>query len=156
MWIAIHSMRSPVPGCPKNSPRCVPPKRSTSTTLSPSATTSSTSARASEIASCGLCGHRYDRFVLLCELRAHRESTAEASRSATQRKQFDGIRKWNPSELPDWLNEKAYRRESLPRLSKFTVKAICLALDVSHPYATNIRRGTVLPQRRRPKVSSRR
>ena len=74
--------------------------------------------------------------------------TAEARRSATQRKQFDAIRKWNPSELPDWLNEKAYRNEILPRLSKLTVKAIRLALDVSHPYATNIRRGAVLPHPR--------
>ena len=55
--------------------------------------------------------------------------SAEARRSATQRKQFDAIRKRNPSELPDWLNEKAYRREILPRLSKVTVKAICLALE---------------------------
>jgi hypothetical protein len=59
-----------------------------------------------------------------------------------------GSRKWNPSELPDWLNEKAYRREILPRLSKFTVKPIRLALDVSHPYATKIRRGTTIPHAR--------
>jgi hypothetical protein len=69
--------------------------------------------------------------------------TAEARRSATQIRQFEGIRTWNPSGLPDWLDEKVYRREILPRLSKFTVKAIRLALDVSHPYATNIRRGTI-------------
>ena len=73
---------------------------------------------------------------------------AEARRSATQRKQFDAIRKWNPSDLPDWLNEKAYRSKILARLSKFTVKAIRLALHVSHPYATNIRRGTVIPHPR--------
>ena len=63
-------------------------------------------------------------------------------------KQFAAIRSWNPSELPDWLNEKAYRSKILPRLSKFTVKAIRLALDVSHPYATNIRRGTAIPHPR--------
>jgi len=75
-------------------------------------------------------------------------------------KQFDVVRKWNPLELPDWLNEKAYRseilprpaelpnwpdeefyrREILPRLSTFTVKAIRLAVDVSQPYATLIKR----------------
>ena len=49
---------------------------------------------------------------------------------------------------PSWLNEKTYKREILPRLSKFTVKAIRLAIDVSHPYATNIRRGAVLPHPR--------
>ena len=74
--------------------------------------------------------------------------TAEARRSATQRKQFDAIRKWNPSELPAWLGEKAYRREILPRLSKFTVKAIRLALDVSHPYATIIKHGLKIPHPR--------
>jgi len=33
-------------------------------------------------------------------------------------------------------------------VQKFTVKAIRLALDVSHPYATNIRRGTSIPHAR--------
>ena len=65
----------------------------------------------------------------LGRIATHRPS-AEARRSATQRKQFDAIRSWNRSELPGWLNEKAYKREILPRLSKFTVKAIRLALDV--------------------------
>ena len=65
-----------------------------------------------------------------------------------KKKQFDAIRSWNPSELPSWLNEKAYRSRILPRLSKFTVKAIRFALGVSHPYATNIRRGTAIPHAR--------
>ena len=69
---------------------------------------------------------------------ATHSATAEARRSATQRKQFDAIRSWNPSELPSWLNEKTYRSKILPRLSKLTVKSIRLALGVSHPYATNI------------------
>jgi len=74
--------------------------------------------------------------------------TAEARRSATQRKQFDAIRKWNPSKLPDWLHEKAYRSKILPRLPKLTVKAIRLALDVSHPYATLVKRGLKIPHPR--------
>jgi hypothetical protein len=44
--------------------------------------------------------------------------------------------------------EKTYGSKILPHLSKFTVKAISLALDVSHPYATNIRRGTTIPHPR--------
>ena len=63
-------------------------------------------------------------------------------------KQFDAIRKWDPSELPSWLNEKTYRSKILPHLSNFTVKTIRLALDVSQPYATNIRRGTGIPHTR--------
>jgi CRISPR-associated endonuclease Cas1 len=115
---------------------------------------------------CGVCGgtvttgSRYcfncvpivNRENLLAQAKLGRiathSATAEARRSATQRKQFDAIRNWNPSELPDWLNEKAYRREILPRLSKLTVKTIRVALDVSHPYATNIRRGTAMPHPR--------
>ena len=115
---------------------------------------------------CGVCGGTVtagSRYCLDCVPIVNRENllaqaklgriathsaTAEARRAATQRKQFDAIRKWSPSELPDWLNEKAYRREILPRLSKFTVKTIRLALGVSHPYATNIRRGTSIPHPR--------
>ena len=35
--------------------------------------------------------------------------------------------------------------EILPRLSKFTVKAMRLTLGVSHPYATLFRRGISVP-----------
>jgi hypothetical protein len=115
---------------------------------------------------CGVCGGTVttgSRYCLSCVPIVNRENllaqaklgriathspTAEARRSATQIKQFAAIRSWNPSELPRWLNEKAYRREILPRLSKFTVKAIRLALGVSHPYATNIRRGVCIPHSR--------
>jgi len=115
---------------------------------------------------CGLCGATVttgSRYCVKCAPIVNRENllqqaklgriathspSAEARRSATQKKQFTAIRKWNPSELPDWLDEKAYRREILPRLSKLPVKAIRLALDVSHPYATNIRRGTAIPHPR--------
>jgi len=115
---------------------------------------------------CGVCGGAVttgSRYCVNCVPNVNRENlleqaklgriathspSAEARRSASQRKQFAAIRRWNPSELPSWLNEKAYRREILPRLSKFTVKAIRLALDVSHPYATNIRRGTAIPHPR--------
>ena len=36
--------------------------------------------------------------------------------------------------------------EILPRLSEFTVKKIRVAIDVSHPYATLIRRGKKFPR----------
>jgi hypothetical protein len=65
-------------------------------------------------------------------------------------KQFDAIRSWNPSQLPSWLNEKAYRNKILSRLSKFTVKTIRLALEVSHPYASMIRKGERIPHLEKP------
>jgi hypothetical protein len=73
---------------------------------------------------------------------------AEARRSATQARQAEALRKWNPSELPKWLDEDAYRREILPRLTNFTVKAIRNKLSVSHPYATRIKRGSSIPHPR--------
>jgi hypothetical protein len=63
-------------------------------------------------------------------------------------KHVEALRKWNPSDLPKWLDEDTYRREILPRLVKFTVKAIRLRLGVSHPYATLIKRGLRIPHPR--------
>jgi CRISPR-associated endonuclease Cas1 len=73
---------------------------------------------------------------------------AEARRAATHMKQVEAQRKWNPSELPSWLDEEFYRREILPRLSEFTVKKIRVAIDVSHPYATLVKRGLRIPHPR--------
>lgn len=70
---------------------------------------------------------------------------AEALRGASQRKQADALRAWQPSNLPKWLNEDLYRNEIEPSLQGLTVSAIALALGVSLPYATDIRKG-----RRRP------
>ena len=79
---------------------------------------------------------------------ATHSAIAEARRAATQTKQAEALRNWNPSDLPKWLDEDFYRREILPRLSIFAVKKIRLAIDVSHPYATLIRRGVSIPHPR--------
>jgi hypothetical protein len=79
---------------------------------------------------------------------ATHSAIAEARRSAAQTKQALALRRWNPSDLPTWLDEDFYRREILPRLSNFTVKKICSAIDVSHPYATLIQRGVSIPHPR--------
>lgn len=79
---------------------------------------------------------------------ATHSASAEALRSASQAKQAEALRKWNPSDLPRWLDEEFYRQEILPRLAKLTVKKIRLAIDVSHPYATLIRRGMSIPHPR--------
>ena len=73
---------------------------------------------------------------------------AEARRAATHAKQVEALRKWNPSELPKWLDEDFYLRKILPALSRLTVKSIRAAIDVSHPYATLIRRGERTPHPR--------
>jgi hypothetical protein len=101
---------------------------------------------------CAKCVPLVNRDNLLQQAKLGRIAThspsAEASRSATQAKQAEALRKWNPSDLPRWLDEEFYRREILPQLTSFTVKAIRLALDVSHPYATLIRRGISIPHPR--------
>jgi hypothetical protein len=66
----------------------------------------------------------------LGRIATHR-ATAEARRSATQARQADALRKWNPADLPKWLDEDFYRREILPRLPKLTVKKIRLAIRLS-------------------------
>jgi CRISPR-associated endonuclease Cas1 len=83
----------------------------------------------------------------LGRIAAH-SAIAEARRSATQAKQAEALRRWNPSDLPTWLDEETYKRAILPRLAKFTVKAIRLRLGVSHPYATLIKRGLKIPHPR--------
>ena len=74
--------------------------------------------------------------------------TAEARRSATHMKHVEALKEWNPAELPKWLDEDFYRRQILPRLSALTVKSIRTAIDVSHPYATLIKRGDKIPHPR--------
>jgi CRISPR-associated endonuclease Cas1 len=101
---------------------------------------------------CAKCVPAVNRENLLEQAKLGRIAThsasAEARRAATHMKQVEALRKWNPSELPKWLDEGFYRQEILPRLSGFTVKAIRLAIDVSHPYATLIRRGVSIPHPR--------
>jgi CRISPR-associated endonuclease Cas1 len=101
---------------------------------------------------CAKCVPAVNRENLLEQAKLGRIAThsasAEARRSATQTKQAQALRKWQPSDLPKWLDEDVYRRDILPRLSKFTVKAIRLKLGISHPYATLIRRGVSIPHPR--------
>ncbi len=73
---------------------------------------------------------------------------AEASRAETQRRHTAAIHAWRLSELPEWLNEEAYRTKVQPVLAGITVPAIATALGVSGPYATDIRRGQRIPHPR--------
>jgi CRISPR-associated endonuclease Cas1 len=73
---------------------------------------------------------------------------AEALRAATQRRQAAARRAWNPSDKPDWLDEKAYREKIQPRLAGVTVPTIVSSIAVSEPYATNVRAGRCIPHPR--------
>jgi hypothetical protein len=66
---------------------------------------------------------------------------AQALRAATQRKQAAARNAWNPLDMPDWLNARFYRDKIQPAIANFTISTICSALDVSEPYAAEIRKG---------------
>ena len=73
---------------------------------------------------------------------------AEALRAATMRRQEVAKREWKPSDLPEWLNEKVYCEKIQPQLVALTVAAIASALEISKPYATDIRAGKRVPHPR--------
>jgi CRISPR-associated endonuclease Cas1 len=101
---------------------------------------------------CAKCVPAVNRENLLKQATLGRIAThsaiAEARRAATHAKHVEALRKWNSSNLPEWLDEETYQRDILPKLSRFTVKSIRKELAVSHPYATLIRRGEVTPHPR--------
>jgi CRISPR-associated endonuclease Cas1 len=72
----------------------------------------------------------------------------EARRAETMRRHEAAIREWKPSDLPEWLDETAYREKIQPRLTTVTIRAIMEALQVSKPYAADIRSGKKVPHRR--------
>ena len=75
-------------------------------------------------------------------------AAAEARRGATQAKQHRALREWNPDSQPGWLTETVFRSQIQPLLSRIGVSRIAETIEVSHPYATSIRRGDRLPHPR--------
>jgi len=66
---------------------------------------------------------------------------AETLRAKTQRKHAAALASWQPSDLPGWFNEDAYRTKIQPVLAGMTVPAIATALGVSGTYASDVRGG---------------
>ncbi|MBZ5526812.1 MAG: CRISPR-associated endonuclease Cas1 [Acidobacteriia bacterium] len=115
---------------------------------------------------CRICGVEIkfgDKYCRTCAITASKENLVEAAksgraatvsakaqalRSTTQRRQAAALRAWNPSDKPDWLDERVYCEKIQPRLAKVTVPTILAALHVSEPYATNIRAGRCIPHPR--------
>jgi uncharacterized Zn finger protein (UPF0148 family) len=101
---------------------------------------------------CASCGVVYSRAGMIRAARIGRvigHSTAARARQAEkQRRNQAALKKWNSSKQPDWLTEKFYREEIQPRLARITVPAIASALDLSQPYAAEIRAGRHLPHPR--------
>jgi CRISPR-associated endonuclease Cas1 len=96
---------------------------------------------------CGTCAVNISRMGMIETARLGRIAThtekAEALRSATKRRHDAELKAWNPSDLPEWLNEETYRKEIQPRLAELKISVISSALGISKPYATDIQRGRV-------------
>lgn len=120
----------PPPQPPRVCPRCGAPVK----------------ARKSHCAPCAI-GIQREGFLKIAEhgRTAAHSIDAELKRGATQRKRYEAQRTWDESSQPAWLNDQFYSEEIQPRLDTVEVKAIAASLDVSIPYASNVRAG-----RRRP------
>ncbi len=107
---------------------------------------------ASRHKNCGACAKTLARRGLIKAAKLGRIAThspkAEALRAKTMRRQMAAKREWKQSDLPDWINEDLYRKKIQPRLLETTVPAISSALNVSEPYASDIRAGKRLPHPR--------
>jgi hypothetical protein len=55
---------------------------------------------------------------------------------------------WNPENQPNWLTESFYIERIQPLLAELTVSSIALALDISIPYASEVRAGRNRPHPR--------
>lgn len=101
---------------------------------------------------CASCTRSVSRDALIEVAKLGRVAThtpkAEALRAATMRRQEAAKRARRPSDLPEWLNEKVYREKIQPRLATVAVRTIMEALEISKPYATDIRSGKRMPHRR--------
>lgn len=73
---------------------------------------------------------------------------AEITRSKTRQRHAAALKAWDPTTLPDWLTEQAYREKIQPRLADVTVPAISATLGISGSYATDLRAGRRCPHRR--------
>ena len=114
-------------------------------------------ARVCEI--CGVEGIK-NRYCKACALEISKQTMARAALIGHAQPKSRGVKAristklsdhavanswWSPAEQPAWLTERVYAEEIQPRLTSLKVREIAEALQVSQPYAAQIRAG-----RRRP------
>ena len=73
---------------------------------------------------------------------------AEARRRESKRRHDSERQNWTRTDQPSWLTEDFYVKEIQPRLKDATLSQIALALEVSIPYASDIRKGRRKPHPR--------
>jgi len=73
---------------------------------------------------------------------------AKAKRSNTVQRQNEAQQAWNPSSLPNWLDNETYVTRIRPLLERFTRSAIASLLNVGIDYAGEVRAGRRIPHPR--------
>ena len=73
---------------------------------------------------------------------------ARKRRSETMRKQTTAVWRWKESDLPPWLNRNVFIRKIQPRLKDISPSQIKSTLEISMPYAIDIRKGRRVPHPR--------
>jgi len=76
---------------------------------------------------------------------AAKSAESRAKMSASQKRQRAARRGWLPSSLPSWLTQSAYREMILPRLAAITVPTLAQTMNVTEPYAAEVRKGRHVP-----------
>ncbi|HVB33597.1 MAG TPA: CRISPR-associated endonuclease Cas1 [Patescibacteria group bacterium] len=101
---------------------------------------------------CAFCGVVFSRAGLIEAAKLGRAAghspEARARQAKKQRRNAAALKRWNPTEQPEWLTENFYREEIQPHLAGVTVPAIASALGLSQPYAARIRAGKQCPHPR--------
>jgi len=70
---------------------------------------------------------------------------SRARLSASQKRQNAARRGWLPSSLPAWLTQSSYHEMILPRLAQVTVPILARTMNVTEPYAAEVRKGRHAP-----------
>jgi hypothetical protein len=115
---------------------------------------------------CGVCGTAIEAsrtYCSLCTPNISKDNLAEAARSghvaaqnleaqarrlATKRRHDIARSGWLASSLPAWLTNETYAKKIQPGLARITVPSIASGIDVSEPYAADIRAGRRCPHPR--------
>jgi len=79
---------------------------------------------------------------------AAQSDQAQERRAETQRWHRSAKAGWKNSDLPPWLDKEFYLREIQPQLKRLTLSVLASKLNISIPYAVDIRRGRRVPHPR--------
>ncbi len=99
---------------------------------------------------CAPCGVDVSRANMIGLAQRGRAAFANSEKSrarlsASQKRQNAARRGWLSSTLPAWLTQSSYREVILPRLAGITVATLARTMNVTEPYAAEVRKGHHVP-----------